>query len=67
MENVNLIPFQPIEGVPVVKIGERLCPAAFPVEYGKTENGYYFIYEGSKRGKLTVNTKTLTETLEEVE
>lgn len=66
MENINFIPTQPIEGVPVVKIGERLCPVAFPVDYGETDEGYYFIYEGSKRGKLTINTKTLTETLEEV-
>ncbi len=66
MENTNFIPTQPIPGVPVVKIGERFCPLTFPVEHGETEDGHYFIYEGSKRGKLTVNTKTLTETLEEV-
>lgn len=68
MENINIIPFQAIEGVPVAQIGNRFRPTALPVEWGCNDQKtvFWFVYEGSKRGKLTVDTENMTETLTEV-
>jgi len=68
MAKVNFIPFQPIEGVPVVQIGDRFRPMKMPVDKGCNDDKtvFWFIYQGTKKGKLTVDTVKGTETLTEV-
>lgn len=68
MEKVNFIPFQPIKGVPVVQMGNRFLPTRMPVDQGCNEDKtvFWFIYAGTKKGKLTIDTVNNTETLEEV-
>ena len=68
MEKVNFIPFQPIKGVPVVQIGDRFLPTRLPVDKGCNDDRtvFWFIYEGEKKGKLTIDTVNNTETLVEV-
>lgn len=59
---------QPIEGVPVYKIGERFMPLYLPVEEGCNDDKtvFWFIYQGTKKGKLIIDTVNRTETLVEV-
>ncbi|MCI7498223.1 MAG: hypothetical protein MSA82_02295 [Oscillospiraceae bacterium] len=68
MAKENFIPFQPIKGVPVVQIGDRFKPMKMPVDKGCNDDKtvFWFIYQGSKKGKLTVDTVNGTETLVEV-
>lgn len=66
MSKKTFVAVQPIEGVPVVKIGERFMPLAFPVSWGRDGNKTWFIYQGTKKGKLIVDTDKMTETFEEV-
>lgn len=68
MEKVNFIPFQPIVGVPVVQIGDRFLPTRKPAEEGCNEDKtvFWFIYEGTKKGKLIIDTVNNTEVLVEV-
>lgn len=68
----NFIPFQPVEGVPVVQQGGRFYPIEPPVDKGCNEDRtvFWFIYQGEvcgKKGKLTINVDTWEETFEEVE
>lgn len=71
MEERDYYEFQPIEGVPVIQIGERFRPLEKPVDKGSDgDNVFWFIYQGEasgKKGKLTINVDTWTETFEEVE
>ena len=68
MEKVNFIPFQPIAGVPVAQMGDRFLPTRKPVEEGCNEDKtvFWFIYEGTKKGKLIIDTVNNTEVLVEV-
>ena len=68
MEKVHFIPFQPIKGVPVVQIGDRFLPTRLPVGEGCNDDRtvFWFIYEGEKKGKLTIDTVNNIETLVEV-
>lgn len=68
MAKENFIPFQPIEGVPVVRIGDRFMPLKMPVSDGCNDDKtvFWFIYQGTKKGKLIIDTVNGTETLEEV-
>ena len=68
LEKKNFIPFQPIVGVPVLQIGERFMSLELPVEDGCNDDKtvFWFIYQGSKKGKLIIDTVNKTETLVEV-
>ena len=68
MEKVNFIPFQPIIGVPVVQIGDRFMPTRIPVDHGCNDDRtvFWFIYQGTKKGKLIIDTVNNTEVLVEV-
>ena len=66
MAKENFIPFQPIKGVPVVKIGERFLPLTFPIDSGKDGKKFWFIYQGTKKGKLIIDPEKMVESLEEV-
>ena len=72
MEERDYYEFQPIEGVPVLQIGERFQPLEAPVDKGCNDDRtvFWFIYQGEssgKKGKLTINVDTWEETFEEVE
>lgn len=62
----TFIAVQPIEGVPVVKIGERFLPLTFPIDSGKDGKKFWFIYQGTKKGKLIIDPEKMVESLEEV-
>lgn len=62
----TFIAVQPIEGVPVVRIGKRFLPLDFPISYGNNGKQYWFVYQGTKKGKLTIDTGKMIETFEEV-
>lgn len=68
MEERDYYQFQPIEGVPVIQIGERFQPLELPVEDGCNEDKtvFWFVYQGSKKGKLIIDTVNRTEVLVEV-
>ena len=71
MEERDYYEFQPIEGVPVLQIGERYHPLEPPVDKGCNDDRtiFWFIYQGDlsgKKGKLTINVDTWEETFEEV-
>ena len=66
MEETPYMENQPIEGVPVLQIGERFLPLEPPVSAGYDNGIFWFIYEGSKKAKLSIDPIKWTETLEEV-
>lgn len=68
MEERDYYEFQPIEGVPVIQIGGRFMPLELPVNDGCNDEKtiFWFIYQGSKKGKLIIDTVNKTETLVEV-
>ena len=68
MAKTDLLCYQPIEGAPIVKVGNRFLPLEAPSDKGKSsDNVFWFIYSGSKKAKLTIDVENWTETLEEVE
>ena len=69
MEEKDYYEFQPIAGVPVLQVGERFQPLEQYVDAGCNDDKtvFWFIYQGTKKGKLTIDTVNKTETLVEVD
>ena len=45
MAKTDLLCYQPIEGAPIVKVGNRFLPLAAPSDKGKSsDNVFWFIY-----------------------